>query len=652
MWTEDFILQDYNCLYKYKNFEIPIYKLNTLVIGSGCAGLNAADWLCDLGVCDIALATEGFNMGTSRNTGSDKQTYYKLSMSSGEEDGIGKMAKTLFDGKSVNGDTALCEAAGSAKSFMKLAILGVPFPTNEYGEYAGYMPDHDVCKRATSAGPLTSKYMTEALEKSVRCKDIRIFDNVLIVRLICDENKIIGAIGIDKNSKNMRPLIFECENIILATGGSAGIYQNSVYPCCHTGMTSLAVEAGAKTSNLQEWQYGLASVDFRWNVSGTYQQVIPRYVSVDKDGNEREFLNDYFKNPSDTVNFVFQKGYQWPFDSAKIKGSSIIDMIIFNETVNKKNKVYMDFTKEPKALENGFESLSDEAYNYLKNSGALIKTPIKRLEKMNKKAIDLYAQNGIDLYNSYLRVEVCAQHNNGGIAVDKNWQTNIDGLYAAGEAAGTFGVYRPGGSALNSTQVGSMRAAEHIAYKKKNGEKPKNIEDIILRHSDIFDFIFCLSDNGEINGEIYDRQRTCREKMSNFASYIRIPRKMAELKNEFLKSYGSFFDDYKNGGVRDITALFKLRDSYLTSSAVLCAMLYSADKIGTRGGSLVCENIPKGKEVFDIEISSNAEYDGKTVSVCYKDGEFSAFGEDVREIPKSELWFENVWNEYLKRCGK
>ena len=158
MWTEDFILQDYNCLYKYKNFEIPIYKLNTLVIGSGCAGLNAADWLCNLGVCDIALATEGFNMGTSRNTGSDKQTYYKLSMSSGEEDGIGKMAKTLFDGKSVNGDTALCEAAGSAKSFMKLAILGVPFPTNEYGEYAGYMTDHDVCKRATSAGPLTSIY--------------------------------------------------------------------------------------------------------------------------------------------------------------------------------------------------------------------------------------------------------------------------------------------------------------------------------------------------------------------------------------------------------------------------------------------------------------------------------------------------------------
>ena len=38
-----------------------------------------------------------------------------------------------------------------------------------------------------------------------------------------------------------------------------------------------------------------------------------------------------------------------------------------------------------------------------------------------------------------------AQHNNGGLAVDLNWQTTVSGLYAAGEAAGTFGIARPGG---------------------------------------------------------------------------------------------------------------------------------------------------------------------------------------------------------------
>jgi pyruvate/2-oxoglutarate dehydrogenase complex dihydrolipoamide dehydrogenase (E3) component len=55
-------------------------QYHTLIIGSGCAGYNAADRLYDLGITDIAIITEGRFMGTSRNTGSDKQTYYKLSL--------------------------------------------------------------------------------------------------------------------------------------------------------------------------------------------------------------------------------------------------------------------------------------------------------------------------------------------------------------------------------------------------------------------------------------------------------------------------------------------------------------------------------------------------------------------------------------------
>ena len=103
-------------------------------------------------------------MGTSRNTGSDKQTYYKLSLCGDEPDSISKMAEDLFAGGGVNGDTALAEAACSVRSFIKLANLGVPFPTNAYGEYVGYKTDHDPRQRATSAGPLTSRYMTECLE--------------------------------------------------------------------------------------------------------------------------------------------------------------------------------------------------------------------------------------------------------------------------------------------------------------------------------------------------------------------------------------------------------------------------------------------------------------------------------------------------------
>ena len=112
---------------------VALYALDTVVVGSGCAGFNAADTLFDLGRRDIALLTEGVNMGTSRNTGSDKQTYYKLSLCADAQDSVYQLAENLFAGGSVNGDTALVEAAGSVRSFMKLVNLGVPFPTNRYG---------------------------------------------------------------------------------------------------------------------------------------------------------------------------------------------------------------------------------------------------------------------------------------------------------------------------------------------------------------------------------------------------------------------------------------------------------------------------------------------------------------------------------------
>ena len=54
---------------------IRIITHNTVVVGSGAAGLNAASRLSQYGQTDIALVTEGMNIGTSRNTGSDKQTY-------------------------------------------------------------------------------------------------------------------------------------------------------------------------------------------------------------------------------------------------------------------------------------------------------------------------------------------------------------------------------------------------------------------------------------------------------------------------------------------------------------------------------------------------------------------------------------------------
>src|SRR5665647_314569 len=118
------------------SFDIECYRINTLIIGSGAAALNAAVSLHSMGQKDILIATSKWDGGTSNNAGSDKQTYYKLSLSGDIPDSVSEMACDLFNGRCMHGDIALCEAQGSVQAFMKLVDLGVPFPHDKYGSWA------------------------------------------------------------------------------------------------------------------------------------------------------------------------------------------------------------------------------------------------------------------------------------------------------------------------------------------------------------------------------------------------------------------------------------------------------------------------------------------------------------------------------------
>ena len=132
-----------------ENVSLPLTFVHTLVLGSGAAGLNAAVQLHAGGVEDLLIVTEGLQMGTSINTGSDKQTYYKLAMCGDDTDAPAIMAETYFAGGSMHGDLALTEASLSPRAFINLVNLGVPFPRDAYGQFIGYKTDHDPRKRAT-----------------------------------------------------------------------------------------------------------------------------------------------------------------------------------------------------------------------------------------------------------------------------------------------------------------------------------------------------------------------------------------------------------------------------------------------------------------------------------------------------------------------
>ncbi len=614
-----------------------IFTYDAIVVGSGAAGFNAACRLKHFGK-NVALITEGINCGTSRNTGSDKQTYYKLGLGGDAPDSVAQMAENLFAGGSVDGDNALCEAALSARCFMNLCELGVPFPVNRYGEYIGYKTDHDPFARATSAGPLTSKFMTEALEKRAKELEIPGYDGYRAVEILKDENGVCGLLCLDQSNGDYAA--FHCGNIILATGGPAGIYADSVFPECHTGSTGLGLLAGAKAQNLTEWQFGLASVAPRWNVSGTYMQVLPRFVSVDAEGKEYEFLADYFEDPYEALSNVFLKGYQWPFDSKKVlEGSSVIDLLVYRECVLKQRQVYLDYTRNPFGLEQiPFEKLSEEAYTYLKKAEACFGTPIDRLAKMNTPAIELYAGKGLDITKDYLEIALCAQHHNGGLAVDCWWQTDIRGLFAAGECAGTHGVTRPGGSALNAGQVGSLRAAQYISAHPHSGSPDFEAiaREALKRHQGYF------AKRGKSAAESI---QNARRRMSDLAGAIRkkdaLEQALAETRQD-LANIGS-----RNG---DLVLYYQLKDLLVTQEAVLTAMLHYIETVGaTRGSALNFDekgDLRQGLEEQFRFAEETGETRARVQEAVLTPNGFQCRWRPVRPIPAEEGFFENVWRRY------
>ena len=641
-----------------ESISLPLTWVHTLVIGSGAAGLNAAIQLHANGVEDVLIITEGLQMGTSLNTGSDKQTYYKLSMHGSDADAPALMAETYFTGGSMHGDLALVEAGLSARAFLHLVNLGLPFPRDEYGQFVGYKTDHDPRQRATSVGPYTSREMCRALIRRVQELGIEIREKRNVVRLLTleedgDEKRAVGAIALTTDGGLEA---YAAENVIFAVGGPGGLYRTSVYPKVHTGAIGLALEAGARAQSLPESQFGLASTRFRWNVSGTYMQVIPRFISTGSDG-EREFLRDFSDYAGQMNSMVFLKGYQWPFDARKvIGGSSLVDILVYVETVLRGRRVYLDFRRNPEGF--SFDDLSEEARTYLARSEALLDTPIERLRAMNPGAVDLYAEHGIDLSTEPLQIAVCAQHNNGGLAANHWWESiNVRHLFPIGEVNGSHGVYRPGGSALNAGQVGGFRAAEYIANRYRGWTMSEDqVRQSAKRAVAGLQAWIAYCEGEGSNTRSWQAERAeFQARMTRVGAHIRstsevqaaVPEAWAQWRR--IEESGCSYE-----GPRGLAEALRNRQLCFAHAVYLEAICFALQNgVGSRGSSIAVT--PEGVRIHDrlgdewrIAPENPAFRERVLETVASPDGEVKNEWVDRRPIPRTEGWFETAWARFRR----
>ncbi|MCK7482724.1 MAG: FAD-binding protein [Candidatus Moduliflexus flocculans] len=313
----------------------------------------------------------------------------------------------------MHGDIALAEAQGSLEAFFHLVGLGVPFPHDRYGAYVGYKTDHDPRQRATSAGPLTSKLMFEALAAEVRRRRIPIFDGHEVDRRP-DGRTGAGEARRRRPAPSTAPrpaapdrgfVLFNAVNVVVATGGPGGMYAHSVYPESQTGSHGLLFEAGAAAHNLTESQFGLASVEvplerLRHLPAGRAPLHLDRRRRAAASGSS-----------STTTSPTWAR---WPRPSSS-RATSGRSTRARSRTAARRSSTSSS-TRRPwsrAAASSSISAATPAAADgsrrssracsarrpavYLERSGALTATPIARLRRMNPPAVDLYRSHGIDL---------------------------------------------------------------------------------------------------------------------------------------------------------------------------------------------------------------------------------------------------------------
>lgn len=654
-----------------RELTLPVVSVNTVIIGAGAAALKCADVLHYLGVRDVAIVVDRLGNGTSNNAGSDKQTYYKMGVFGDEPDSPMEFARSLFQGGMMHGDLAYIEGLGSLPAFFDLCKIGVPFPFNRYSGYVGYKTDHDPRQRATSAGPKTSMFMFRKLLEQVQHHQIPVFDHHEAVRLLvaddADGRRVTGVLCLNRNESYQDTygmVLFNAENVVMGTGGPGEMYKISVWPHGQLGSHGLALEHGVVANNVTELQYGLASTKFRWNLSGTYQQVIPDYFSTAADGvsDKRHFLHDYFDDMPTMATNIFLKGYQWPFHSARLQnqGSSLVDIAVHRE-IDAGRRVFMDFMRDPTPAPGmrpfAIAELKDEAKRYLERSSALQDTPYARLAHMNQQSIDLYAEHGIDLHEP-LEVAVCAQHMNGGLRANLWWETSLRHLFAIGELNGTHGV-RPGGSALNSGQVGATRAALYIANAYRTAPRPvaefaKTVRKQVMEQYN--EYTRWLDSRHGL--EVAGIRPQIQERMSAAGAFVR---SLASTK-EALAAANALYADILRKGIRctDRKLLARATEDKLMALSSIAFLegirYYIENGGGSRGGYMILDDkgdlavgSKRGEELRHR--SENKEKRGEILEIWQvenKPGVFQVQPVPVRPLPKDDSWFETTWAQWLQ----
>ena len=375
-------------------------------------------------------------------------------------------------------------------------------------------------------------------------KEIQRLSNVAVTDVTVHDGQAVGAVGIDV--KNGQVVTIEAKAVILAAGGLTKLYAHNSASANMAGEAyALALWAGAELIDMEFVQFfpiahlapRLVGMDpimwdpFRYKLGG-------KLLS----GNFEEFIDRYGGTDAGT------------YTATRDLASYAILKEVEAGRGSPHGGVYLDFRHIPeKDLRNAFGP-----------------------------AIERLAANGIDLTKMPVEVGPMAHYHMGGVRVNRQMETRVKALYAAGEAVGAAnGANRLSGNAITEALVFGERAGHFAAEHARRTPKAWNaafaapsVERMrLMRKRDAKSGVSSIALQSELKSLMWEKVGPFRtgEKLATALERIKTMQKY-DFPNLSISSERSFNLDLQDW--------FELRAMLTTGEAVVTAALTRTESRG------------------------------------------------------------------------
>ena len=330
---------------------------------------------------------------------------------------------------------ALCE---DSEEMPKLLESLSVFLEKKDGEYKLLKPLGSTWPRVTGSGNHTGAEIMSRLQNLLKArKEVRFTSLARVLRLDVQDGKVQGIVLWNKEKEQFE--YRQADVVLLACGGFCGIYPFSTNTSDSGGDgIAMAYEAGATLTDMEFIQFEPSVALYPEGVRGKSVITTMFYEgAVLRNGNMERFM----KRSGDN-------------GVGECVGKDVLAKAIYKEmqegTPTEHGGVYFDAT--------GVDS--------------------RKLTESYDSYVERYKNVGVDISKEPFEIAPGAHTALGGVMIGEYCETNIKGLYAAGEViGGLHGANRVGGNAGLETLVFGKRAAEGILKFLPDTGREKEISD-------------------------------------------------------------------------------------------------------------------------------------------------------------------------------